>query len=101
MGDPPGGDHEVSEAAETAEPARPAAEQHAFGADVDADDDGADDTDPPVEDVILSSRDSHHPLRFVPTTFDLNASAAGGTDAVRAKMRTREHLGLRAAPRTS
>ncbi|MFH0519833.1 hypothetical protein ACHBTE_22005 [Streptomyces sp. M41] len=64
VGDPPGGDHEVA-AAETAELARLAAEQQAFGPGGHADD-----MDPPVEDVILSNRDSYHVLRFVPTTFD-------------------------------
>lgn len=64
VGDPPGGDHEAA-AAEAAELARLAAEQHAFGPDGDG---GA--ADPPVEDVILSNRDSYHVLRFVPTTFD-------------------------------
>jgi hypothetical protein len=64
VGDPPGGDHEAA-AAEAAELARLAAEQHTFGPDADA---GA--ADPPVEDVIISNRDSYHVLRFVPTTFD-------------------------------
>ena len=64
VGDPPGGDHETA-AAEAAELARLAAEQHAFGPE-----DGSDATDPPVEDVILSNRDSYHVLRFVPTSFD-------------------------------
>ncbi|MFJ8534406.1 hypothetical protein [Streptomyces sp. NPDC093591] len=64
VGDPPGGDHETA-AAEAAELARLAAEQHAFGPG-----DGGDAADPPVEDVILSNRDSYHVLRFVPTAFD-------------------------------
>ncbi|KUM72071.1 hypothetical protein J7F01_06245 [Streptomyces sp. ISL-22] len=64
VGDPPGGDHETA-AAETAELARLAAEQHAFGPG-----DDAGPADPPVEDVILSNRDSYHVLRFVPTSFD-------------------------------
>ncbi|MGW6904865.1 MULTISPECIES: hypothetical protein [unclassified Streptomyces] len=67
VGDPPGGDHETA-AAEAAELARLAAEQHAFGPADDAD--GSDDADPPVEDLILSNRDSYHVLRFVPTSFD-------------------------------
>ncbi|MFI1764377.1 hypothetical protein ACH41H_20335 [Streptomyces sp. NPDC020800] len=63
VGDAPGDDHETT-AAEAAELARLAAEHGAFTA--------GDDTDgrPPVEDVIISNRDSYHLLRFVVTSFD-------------------------------
>ncbi|MFD7403135.1 MULTISPECIES: hypothetical protein [Streptomyces] len=64
VGEPPGGDHETA-AAEAAELARLAAEQRAF-----APDDGEEAADPPVEDLILSNRDSYHVLRFVRTSFD-------------------------------
>ncbi|MGP4090401.1 hypothetical protein [Streptomyces sp. KR55] len=64
VGEPPGGDHETA-AAEAAELARLAAEQRAF-----ASDDGEEAADPPVEDLILSNRDSYHVLRFVRTSFD-------------------------------
>ncbi|MEV7345697.1 hypothetical protein [Streptomyces sp. NPDC093544] len=65
-GDAPGGDHETT-AAEAAELARLAAEHHAF-----APADGSDrsDQETPVEDLIISNRDSYHLLRFVSTTFD-------------------------------
>jgi len=81
VGESPGGDQEAA-AAEAAELARLAAEQRAFasgssgaaGAPGGPDDSGAgaagDGTDPPVEDLILSNRDSYHVLRFVPTSFD-------------------------------
>ncbi|MBG0854751.1 hypothetical protein I2W78_23620 [Streptomyces spinoverrucosus] len=65
VGEPPGGDHEAA-AAEAAELARLAAEQRAF-APGDAEEGEA---DPPVEDLILSNRDSYHVLRFVRTSFD-------------------------------
>ncbi|MFC9911903.1 hypothetical protein [Streptomyces sp. NPDC127197] len=65
VGEPPGGDHETA-AAEAAELARLAAEQRAFAPD----DDGEEAADPPVEDLILSNRDSYHVLRFVRTSFD-------------------------------
>ncbi|MCX5558234.1 hypothetical protein [Streptomyces sp. NBC_00038] len=66
VGDAPGGDHETT-AAEAAELARLAAEHRAF-----APADGSDwsDRETPVEDLILSNRDSYHLLRFVSTTFD-------------------------------
>ncbi|WAZ22199.1 hypothetical protein STRCI_003430 [Streptomyces cinnabarinus] len=71
VGESPGGDPEAS-AAETAELARLAAEHRAFapaeGTGEDADPE--DGTDPPVEDLILSNRDSYHVLRFVWTSFD-------------------------------
>ncbi|MEW2296623.1 hypothetical protein ABZ719_28650 [Streptomyces sp. NPDC006743] len=65
VGEPPGGDHETT-AAEAAELARLAAEHGAFAA---ADDPEGGDR-PPVEDLIVSNRDSYHLLRFVDTTFD-------------------------------
>ncbi|MFD8572056.1 hypothetical protein [Streptomyces sp. NPDC057694] len=71
IGDSPNGDHEAT-ATEAAELARLAAEHRAF-----APADGNDWTEgaggaksPPVEDVIVTSRDGYHLLRFVPTTFD-------------------------------
>ncbi|MEU0028052.1 hypothetical protein [Streptomyces sp. NPDC006335] len=80
VGESPGGDQEAA-AAEAAELARLAAEQRAFAAGSGAagPSGGPDDseagaagagTDPPVEDLILSNRDSYHVLRFVPTSFD-------------------------------
>ncbi|MFI9614825.1 hypothetical protein ACIHCM_24675 [Streptomyces sp. NPDC052023] len=79
VGEAPGGDHEAA-AAEAAELARLAAEQRAFAPGSDADgeggedgrtgEDGSDAADPPVEDLILSNRDSYHVLRFVRTSFD-------------------------------
>ncbi|GAA3302915.1 hypothetical protein [Streptomyces cinereospinus] len=65
VGEPPGGDHEAA-AAEAAELARLAAEQRTFAPGGT----GAQDADPPVEDLILSNRDSYHVLRFVRTSFD-------------------------------
>ncbi|MFD3501434.1 hypothetical protein ACFWWT_21195 [Streptomyces sp. NPDC058676] len=80
VGESPGGDQETA-AVEAAELARLAAEQHAFAADPGEDGAagaaGADDRtghedgiDPPVEDLIISNRDSYHVLRFVRTDFD-------------------------------
>ncbi|MEU5769969.1 hypothetical protein ABZ782_29055 [Streptomyces asoensis] len=84
VGEFPGGDHEAA-AAEAAEVARLTAEQRAFSPDGYGgpfDGLGADGTqpsapgagsgaaDPPVEDLIISNRDSYHVLRFVPTSFD-------------------------------
>ncbi|MDH6489725.1 hypothetical protein [Streptomyces sp. SAI-127] len=72
VGEAPGGDQEAA-AAEAAELARLAAEQRAFASESSrAADAGApgDEPDPPVEDLILSNRDSYHVLRFVPTSFD-------------------------------
>ncbi|MFI9152714.1 hypothetical protein [Streptomyces sp. NPDC053367] len=63
VGEFPGGDLEAA-AAEAAELARLAAEQRAFApADGEA-------ADPPVEDLIITNRDSFHLLRFVGTSFD-------------------------------
>lgn len=75
VGESPGGDQETA-AVEAAELARLAAEQHAFAPDDhdehdDHDEGGNDDgADPPVEDLIISNRDSYHVLRFVRTSFD-------------------------------
>ncbi|WP_405872085.1 MULTISPECIES: hypothetical protein [unclassified Streptomyces] len=72
VGESPGGDQETA-AVEAAEIARLAAEQHAFAPD-DAIEGGAAgaaaDADPPVEDLIVSNRDSYHVLRFVGASFD-------------------------------
>ncbi|MEU5091454.1 hypothetical protein [Streptomyces sp. NPDC021356] len=65
VGEPPGGDHETT-AAEAAELARLAAEHGAFAAAEGPDGDER----PPVEDLIVSNRDSYHLLRFVDTGFD-------------------------------
>ncbi|MGN5378958.1 MULTISPECIES: hypothetical protein [Streptomyces] len=65
VGEAPGGDHETT-AAEAAELARMAAEHGAFALHGD----GADDGRPPVEDMIVSNRDSYHLLRFLDTSFD-------------------------------
>lgn len=71
VGEFPGGDQEAA-AAEAAELARLAAEQRAFASG--SDDPGAtaagEEGVPPVEDLILSNRDSYHVLRFVATSFD-------------------------------
>ncbi|MHC5261038.1 hypothetical protein ACYSUO_24410 [Streptomyces sp. UC4497] len=71
VGDARNGDHEA-DAAESAELARIAAEHRAF-APADGSDwtqGSASDKAPPVEDVIVTNRDSYHVLRFVRTTFD-------------------------------
>ncbi|MDQ0934986.1 hypothetical protein [Streptomyces turgidiscabies] len=74
VGESPGGDPETM-AAEAAELARLAAEHRAFAPEDD--DESADGLtggrpgqDPPVEDLIISNRDSYHLLRFVTTSFD-------------------------------
>ncbi|MFE7210113.1 hypothetical protein ACFU93_09010 [Streptomyces sp. NPDC057611] len=64
VGESPGGDHETT-ATEAAELARLAAEHGAFAAAEDPDGER-----PPVEDLIVSNRDSYHLLRFVDTSFD-------------------------------
>ncbi|MGW1714969.1 hypothetical protein [Streptomyces sp. NPDC002156] len=75
VGDSPGGDPETM-AAEAAELARLAAEHRAFapeGDDEESEGGGAAvgwGQDPPVEDLIISNRDSYHVLRFVTTSFD-------------------------------
>ncbi|BBC33734.1 uncharacterized protein SGFS_050280 [Streptomyces graminofaciens] len=66
VGEAPGGDHETT-AAEAAELARIAAEHRAFAPEDGSDWSGA---DLPVEDLIVSNRDTYHVLRFVQTTFD-------------------------------
>ncbi|GAA2283705.1 hypothetical protein GCM10010145_37010 [Streptomyces ruber] len=66
VGDAPGGDHETT-AAEAAELARLAAEHRAFAPDEEI---GWEGKEPPVEDLIVSNRDTYHLLRFVATTFD-------------------------------
>ncbi|MGV9451774.1 hypothetical protein [Streptomyces sp. NPDC003635] len=65
VGESPGGDPEAS-AAEAAELARLAAEHRAFAPG----DEGVGAEELPVEDLILSNRDSYHVLRFVWTSFD-------------------------------
>nr|WP_152895237.1 hypothetical protein [Streptomyces adustus] len=67
VGESPGGDHEAA-AVEAAELARLAAEHRAFAPGDGGALGGA--TALPVEDLILSNRDSYHLLRFVPTPFD-------------------------------
>ncbi|MDX2544326.1 hypothetical protein ACOT81_28800 [Streptomyces sp. WI04-05B] len=77
VGESPGGDPETM-AAEAAELARLAAEHRAFApeeeddeaADADEFGGGRPRQDPPVEDLIISNRDSYHVLRFVTTSFD-------------------------------
>ncbi|WLW54499.1 hypothetical protein [Streptomyces sp. YU58] len=82
VGESPGGDQEAA-AVETAELARLAAEQHAFAPGADGDTHGGGTReggthggdahggdDPPIEDLIISNRDSYHLLRFVRTSFD-------------------------------
>jgi hypothetical protein len=64
VGEFPGGDAEAA-CAESAELARLAAEHKTF-----APDGGPGEADPPVEDLLISNRDSYHVLRFVPTSFD-------------------------------
>lgn len=68
VGEAPGGDAEAT-AAETAELARQAMES---GTLAPADGHGTGETvkAPPVEDLILTSADAYHLLRFVVTTFD-------------------------------
>ncbi|NEA64156.1 hypothetical protein [Streptomyces sp. SID12488] len=78
VGESPGGDPETM-AAEAAELARLAVEHRAFAPEEEYDA-GATDADefaggplgqdPPVEDLIISNRDSYHVLRFVTTSFD-------------------------------
>ncbi|MFG2677129.1 hypothetical protein [Streptomyces sp. NPDC048445] len=74
IGDSPNGDHEAT-AAETAEVARMAAEQSVFTSGAarppdTADGRGVTGTEPPVEDVIVTTRAGYHILRFVETDFD-------------------------------
>ncbi|MGY1498329.1 hypothetical protein ACW4TU_17295 [Streptomyces sp. QTS52] len=70
VGESPGGDPETM-AAEAAELARLAAEHRAFAPEDDDEfNGGRAGQDPPVEDLIISNRDSYHVLRFVTTSFD-------------------------------
>ncbi|EDY42743.1 hypothetical protein [Streptomyces sp. SPB074] len=82
IGDSPNDDHEAT-AAEAAELARMAAEHRAFAATTtrvpaatadgpggQAEQGGHVDHLLPVEDVIVTNRDSYHLIRFVRTTFD-------------------------------
>lgn len=69
VGESPSGDHEAT-AAETAELARMAAEYQSFAPADGSDWSDGSDGDPPVNDLIVSNRDSYHVLQFVRTTFD-------------------------------
>ncbi|MFI1186825.1 hypothetical protein [Streptomyces californicus] len=72
IGDSPNGDHEAT-AAETAEVARMTAEQPAFARLATPAEDGrppGEAAGPPVEDVIVTTHDGYHMLRFVETAFD-------------------------------
>ncbi|WP_320781878.1 hypothetical protein [Streptomyces sp. CRN 30] len=66
VGDAPGGDAEAT-AAETAELARHAAESGSLAPDGP---DGVTGKETPVEDMIVTTGDSYHLIRFVTTTFD-------------------------------
>ncbi|MEU3056122.1 hypothetical protein [Streptomyces griseus] len=71
IGESPNGDHEAT-AAETAEVARMTAEQPAFAHLTAEAESGrpADAPNTPVEDVIVTTHDGYHMLRFVETAFD-------------------------------
>ncbi|WP_063734319.1 hypothetical protein [Streptomyces sp. RTd22] len=69
VGESPSGDHETT-AAETAELARMAAEFPSFAPADGSDWSDGSDGDTPVNDLIVSNRDSYHVLQFVRTTFD-------------------------------
>lgn len=70
VGDAAGNDHETA-AAETAELARMAAEHPTFTPVGTADGPGADHgKNPPVEDLVVTTRTCYHVLRFVETSFD-------------------------------
>ncbi|MFE7140488.1 hypothetical protein ACFVAG_22325 [Streptomyces sp. NPDC057644] len=69
IGDSPNGDHEAT-AAETAEVARMTAEQPAFAHLGTEGDRSAESPSTPVEDVIVTTHDGYHMLRFVETAFD-------------------------------
>ncbi|MEU0102242.1 hypothetical protein [Streptomyces sp. NPDC006267] len=71
IGDSPTGDHEAT-AAETAEVARMAAEQPAFArlAAPGGGEPSGKPADTHVEDVIVTTHDGYHLLRFVETAFD-------------------------------
>ncbi|MFF4326374.1 hypothetical protein ACFYZT_07645 [Streptomyces sp. NPDC001591] len=68
-GESPVGDHETT-AAETAELARAAAEYESFAQPGVEAPPGGGLTEPPVEDVIVTTRTGYHVLRFVETSFD-------------------------------
>ncbi|MDI9886661.1 hypothetical protein QMZ92_20335 [Streptomyces sp. HNM0645] len=71
VGDAAGNDHETA-AAETAELARMAAEHPTFtpvGA-AEGPQDAKHGKNPPVEDVVVTTRTCYHVLRFVETSFD-------------------------------
>ncbi|MFB8143430.1 hypothetical protein [Streptomyces parvus] len=69
IGDSPNGDHEAT-AAETAEVARMTAEQPAFARLGAEGEQPAESPSTPVEDVIVTTHDGYHMLRFVETAFD-------------------------------
>ncbi|GAB2941477.1 MULTISPECIES: hypothetical protein [unclassified Streptomyces] len=69
IGDSPNGDHEAT-AAETAEVARMTAEQPAFAHLGAEGEQSAEPPGIPVEDVIVTTHDGYHMLRFVETAFD-------------------------------
>ncbi|RNF84000.1 hypothetical protein [Streptomyces botrytidirepellens] len=69
VGESPSGDHETT-AAEAAELARMAAESPSFAPADGSDWSDSSDADIPVNDLIVSNRDSYHVLQFVRTTFD-------------------------------
>ncbi|MFE1290446.1 hypothetical protein [Streptomyces sp. NPDC058751] len=69
VGDAPGDDHETT-AAEAAELARLAAENRSFAPKGGSDWSEWSDQETPIEDLIISNRDSYHVLRFVRTAFD-------------------------------
>ncbi|CAM5641985.1 hypothetical protein SALBM135S_06424 [Streptomyces alboniger] len=71
VGDSPNGDHEAT-AAETAEVARSAAEYEAFAPAAPAwgTETAKDRKEPPVEDLMVTTRAGFHLIRFVETTFD-------------------------------
>ncbi|AWL88048.1 hypothetical protein AMK14_30790 [Streptomyces sp. TSRI0445] len=69
IGDSPNGDHEAT-AAETAEVARMTAEQPAFARLGGEGERPAESPSTPVEDVIVTTHDGYHMLRFVETAFD-------------------------------
>ncbi|MEV8354084.1 hypothetical protein ACFVTT_07990 [Streptomyces niveus] len=73
-GESPNGDHETT-ATETAELARAAAEYPAFAQDAEraqppVEPAAGEAKGPPVEDLIVTTRNGYHVLRFVETTFD-------------------------------
>ncbi|MFG3406477.1 hypothetical protein [Streptomyces sp. NPDC048142] len=69
IGESPNGDHEAT-AAETAEVARMTAEQPAFAQLAAEGDLSTGSPSTPVEDVIVTTHDGYHMLRFVETAFD-------------------------------